>query len=264
MTRFVGLLPAAGAGIRLPSLTQPKELLPVLYLRDPNTGSDSPVVAAEYALHAMRLAQITRCYIVIGDSKLELVCWLRDGASLGLSLAYLHQPCPNSLAYSLDFATPWLDTSYVCLALPDTVFLSWDALSLLQAAALQQPSDLLLGVFPTTQPTRLAPVQLTPNGKVLAVFEKPSRTTLSNTWGLAVWSPHFTDFLHDMVRTGRFDGKSVSHIFDTATNRGFTVNAIEFANDRYIDLGYSTGLRDLLIELGDDANGWPTPPLSCA
>src|SRR4051812_8626272 len=146
---FIGIMPAGGLGTRLHPLKYPKELLPVAYVADESSGLVRPVLVAEYALSAMREADIVRCVMIITERKMELLRYISDGAHLGVSVAYVHEPEPRGVAAAVDAAFSWIADANVCFAVPDTVFFPRDALSTIKQTLLQQGADLVLGVFPT-------------------------------------------------------------------------------------------------------------------
>jgi glucose-1-phosphate thymidylyltransferase len=249
-TVFIGILPAAGLGSRLRLLRCPKELLPVAFFCDPLTGAVRPMLAAEYSLYSMREAGVRKCLMVISDRKPEMLRYFGNGSSVGISIAYTNQPEPLGLASAIDTAFDWTANSYVCLALPDTIFSPRAAVATVNEALLAHNADLVLGVFPTLQPQQLGPVRIDNTNRVVEVLEKPQSTDLNNTWGIAAWTPSFSKFLHRPASELR--NLSIGEIFNDAVREGFDVRAVSFDSGSYTDLGTGEALAAMIFSSGDE------------
>ncbi len=253
MKRFIGILPAAGIASRLRPFRYPKELLPVLFSRDATTGRARPVVAAEYSLLAMRDAGIEKCIIIINEGKPEILKYFGNGADLGMNLVYAVQSKPTGLPRAIHAAGDWLDGAHVCLALPDTIFRPRSAIREICGEIRSNGSDLVLGVFPTDEPQHLGPVRYSTDGRVLEVQDKPVETELRNTWGVAVWSPRFTELLAGSVGAWEMKEKDekehpLGEIFDEAVRSGFMVRSVSFENGDYIDIGKPEGIHSIIMD----------------
>lgn len=244
-SRFLGVLPAAGAGSRLKPFSCPKELLPIAFESDPITGAVRPMLAAEHSMRAMEEAGIKRCVMVISDRKAEMMRYFGDGSPLGMSIAYVNQTEPRGLAAAIDVAYDWVFGYNVCLALPDTVFSPRSALGDVAETLLKTKADVVLGVFPTKVPQQLGPVRMDDTGQVIEVLEKPESCDLENTWGIAAWGPRFTQLLH--ARRNELTGLSIGHIFNQAVLAGLDVRAVAFENGSYMDLGTGAALAALVL-----------------
>jgi len=250
---LVGLLPAAGKGVRLRPFRSPKELFPLL-LRGEAEDVAIPAPVCSFAIEAMRIAGVDRCLAVISDEKFELVRVLGDGANLGVNLGYIVQTEAKGLTHVVRIARPWLLGADVLFALPDTVLFPREALAELHQARIAAKADLALGVFPTTEPERLAPIEIDANGRVLAIHDKPKVAPANNTWGVLSWSPRFTDFCAewDERRSPTTEGV-LSHAMEAARVAGFPVIARQFADGVFRDVGTPEGLAStmrLLMERG--------------
>lgn len=240
------MIPAAGLGTRLLPLAYPKELLPITYTSADGQIVPRPVLQA--SLDQMKRAGIRQCAIVIAEWKLELVRVFGDGSALGMSLAYVVRGVPRGLSDALDAATPWLGERDVCLALPDTLIAPDDAVARVRAERDTSGADLVLGVFPTDHPEQLGPVRIADGGKVVEVLDKPAKTDLANTWGIAIWSPHFTALLAREVAAAPEDKKPVlGALFQRALELGLSVRAVDFTKSgHFVDVGTSQGLAEAL------------------
>ena len=89
------------------------------------------------------------------------------------------------------------------------------------------------------------------NGHINKIEIKPVKTNLIYTWIIAVWTPHFTQFMHDYVancvKTNNANGNlneercfkklCLGDVFQVAIYAGMTVNKVEVENVRYMDIG---------------------------
>ena len=244
----VGFLPAAGRGVRFGASGYAKELFPLLFEGESPTSLE-PRPIAELALRAIAMTGASRCVTVISPEKLEVVRVL--GATQdAMSLAYVVQPEPGGMPQALVRARPWLENDDVVFAMPDTIFLPSDALARVHAERIQAGADVMIGVFPTDEPERLAPVELDANGAIVRIHDKPARAPQANTWGVASWSPRFTAFCCDWeaARDETREG-AIGHVFEAARVAGLDVRAMVFGEGRFLDIGTPRGLRAALSAL---------------
>jgi glucose-1-phosphate thymidylyltransferase len=247
---LVGLLPAAGAGVRLRPYRAPKELLPLL-LKGPD-GRPVTTPVCHWSLSALAEVPVDRCLVVISEEKRDLVRLLGDGSDLGLSIGYVVQKEPLGLTHVVRSAEPWLEGAEVILALPDTVFFPKDAPKRITDELRRSGADLVLAVFPTEEPERLAPVEIEASGEIRAIHDKPGDRRLLNTWGLCAWSPRFTDFCADWDRRPERTGV-LSDAMNAAKKAGLQLRAIELSGGAFCDVGTPEGLAstvELLMARG--------------
>ncbi len=115
----------------------------------------------------------------------------------------------------------------------------------------------MLGVFPVDEPERLGPVEIAPDGFVLRVHDKPGVAPHRNTWGVASWTPRFTDFCcawDEEARdsAGQRHENALGHAFEAARQAGLVVRALFFPGGRFFDIGTPRGLRAALQVLATD------------
>ena len=251
---FVGLLPAAGRARRLAPLRYPKELLPISYEHD-DTGGMRPRAVAEYAIEAIRLAEVTRVLVVVAPWKMDIVSYVGDGHQFGVDVGYLYQQDARGLPPALDLASPWCHGSHTVFALPDTIFAPRDALRTLRALYLDERADLALAVFPTPEPHRLGPVVLD-GRRVVRVLDKPAAPPAANTWAAGIWNDDFTALLHDGASGAGCAGGGCSaeegrepvlgDVFERAIHEGMRVVGLEFRDGSFTDIGTPDGMRRCL------------------
>jgi glucose-1-phosphate thymidylyltransferase len=248
----IGLLPAAGRGVRFGSSGYAKELFPLLFAARADDRVPEPRPLCELSLRAIRAAGAERCLVVVSSEKSEIVRVLGDGASLGLSLAYVVQPEPRGLPHAVACVEAWLGDADVVFALPDTIVLPGDALRQAHQLRLAAGADLALGVFPVDEPERLGPVDLDPGGLVRRVLDKPAGRGPRNSWAVASWSARFTRYCAEWERRREAPGAgepALGHVFEAARADGLQLAAREFPAGHFLDIGTPHGLRAALRAL---------------
>ncbi len=244
----IGFLPMAGAGRRLGTYGFAKELIP-LVTRTPGADPEARPVC-DFALRAVRAAGAERCIVAVSPDKTEILRQLRDGAPIGLTLAYVVQPAPLGLPDAVRAALPFVGDCDVVMALPDTLLFPLDALARTRARQVETGADLVLGVFPVAEPERLGPVEIAGDGRVVRVHDKPATAPARNSWGAAAWSSRFSDFLREAEARRKGGGEGIlGHVFDGAREAGLDVRAVYFADGAMVDVGTPTGYREALAEL---------------
>lgn len=243
MAGLVGVIPAAGVGSRLTAYRAAKELIQVGYRSV--DGRLLPKAVVEHVLTAMRDGGVGRAFVVLSPAKWDLFRYLGSGSHLGMDLAYVCQEAPLGMPHAIDLATPFLSGHTVCMGMADTVVAPEDCYGRLLAFHDANRADLSLGVFPTADPQSLAPVVVEPGShRVLAIVDKPEKPPVANTWGIAVWSPAFTELLHDFVAaSGQHQREPLlSDAFVMAIASGLRVRALAFDTGEYHDIGTPAGL----------------------
>ena len=243
MDRPIGLVPAAGRGTRFSAFCV-KELYPL----PSDDGTLRPV--AEHALRLVSGAGAQQCVVMVSPDKLEVLEVLSQMTEPSIDLAYVVQSQPRGLPNAVRTAYRWIANRNVVLALPDTFVVPHDAAAQILTAQLKASADLALGVFPVEEPERMGPVEFGPDGTVQQVFDKPQHTSLRNSWGIASWSPAFTDFCCAWDdKQGDGPETVIGHVFDAARASGMKVIGVGFPNGVLLDIGTSNGLRRALERL---------------
>jgi glucose-1-phosphate thymidylyltransferase len=246
----IGLVPAGGQATRIAPLPCSKELYPVGF-RPVKDRSLRPKVICHYLLEKMRLAGITRAYIVLREGKWDIPAYLGDGTMLDMHLAYLMMRLPFGAPYTIDQAYPFLQDALVVFGFPDIIFHPDDAFMQLLARQTTTDADIVLGLFPAHQPQKVDMVDLDDDGRIRLIVIKPPHTHLRYTWIIAVWTPVFTRFMHEHLAaiqsvSGQGDaGNSapeqrelfVGDVIQAAIHDNLRVEAVLFPDDTYLDIG---------------------------
>lgn len=252
----IGLLPAAGQARRIAPLPLSKELYPIGFRYCDENQNLRPKVVCHYLLEKMHLAGINKAYIILREGKWDIPQYLGDGAMSDIKLGYLMMNLPYGVPYTLDQAYLFVQKAIVALGFPDIIFWPDDVFTKLLARLAASEADVVLGLFPTDQPHKAGMVDFDQEGRVLLIKEKPKQTDLKYMWGVAVWTPVFTSFLHEYLITieasrqqnqaGNYPTKEqelpIGDVIQAAINSGLQVQAEVFASGEYLDIGTSEDL----------------------
>lgn len=199
----VGLIPAGGEATRLAPLPLSKELFPIGFRRVNDQWGIRPKPVCLYLLESLRLAGIENAFVVLRRGKWDLPAYLGDGRAFGLNLAYLMLGLPYGVPYTLDQAYPFVRHSLVAVGFPDVIFQPADAFVKLLDRQAATGAEVVLGLFPTDQPQKADMVEVGDDGRVYRIEIKPEQTHLRYTWMIAVWTPTFTQFMHEYLKTSQ-------------------------------------------------------------
>jgi glucose-1-phosphate thymidylyltransferase len=241
----IGLLPAAGQASRLAPIPMSKELYPIGFEAKGTDGSLKPKVVCHYLLEKMRLAGIAKAFVVLRPGKWDIPAYLGDGSMVDMHIGYLTVHVPFGVPYTLNQAYPFIKEAIVALGFPDILFQPEDAFVRLLAHQSKSAAEVVLGLFPTTNYRKVGMVDVDKHGVVHRIIEKPQETELQYMWAIAVWTPAFTDFMHQYLtvdRTGRHPSIAdkelpIGDVIQAAIDRGMRVEAEMFPDGSYIDVG---------------------------
>ena len=245
----IGLIPAAGQATRLAPLPGSKELYPIGF-RSVN-GSKRPKVVCHYLLEKMRLAGIRKAYFVLRSGKWDIPAYLGDGTILDMNLGYLIMRLPFGVTYTLDQAYPFVQNAVIAIGFPDIIFQPDDTFKRLLARLATTNADVVLGVVPFENPQKGGMVDFDTEGRVRLVVEKPDYSDLRYSWCTAVWTPIFTEFMHQYVaalETDRLRSDAGSNlvsqrelpigdVIQAAIENGLSVQAEVFTDGAFLDIG---------------------------
>ena len=179
--KVIGLIPAAGLASRISPLPGSKELYPVGFQETAGNNGPRPKVIAHYLLEKMRLAGISKAYIVLRKGKWDIPAYFGDGAMLDMHLAYLMMNQPFGAPYTVDQAYPYAKDAVIALGFPDIYFEADDAFARLLRKQAESAADVVLGIFPGDQPSKMDMVALDGAGRGSRIEVKPAQTDLHHT-----------------------------------------------------------------------------------
>jgi len=227
---YVGLIPAAGVGSRLPDRTGSKEVLPVAGLH----GRQQPVIA--HLLTSMKFAGVTEVTAVIREGKHDVSDYLSKEYWPQFLFSRLFTPGTSGVPETVAIGLKQIGTRNVLFGFPDILFEPQEAFQSMISELENGPADVVLGLFPTLTPTKMDMVKVDSAGRVLDIEIKPSTTALSSTWILAAWNPTFSQYLLTAVEKDA----ALAHlgeIFQQAILEGLIIGSISFDVGRSIDIG---------------------------
>lgn len=248
----IGLLPAGGQATRLSPLPLSKELFPIGFQTIAPIDTPKPKVVGHYLLEKMRLAGVTKAFFILRPGKWDIPAYFGDGAMLDMRLGYLTVHVSDGVPYTLDQAYPFVKHARIALGFPDILFQPEEAFIQVIQHQTDSQADVVLGLFPTHQYWKAGMVDFDETGRVYKIIEKPQQTHLKFMWAIAVWTPHFTEFMHHYLKTYRPERElPIGDVIQAGIDAGLHVEAVAFADGSYLDIGTPDDLmraiRDLTI-----------------
>ena len=245
----MAVLPAAGRATRLSHLPCSKEVLPVGLGNERSVVAHRVKVVSHYILESLFFAGIKTCFVIIDPAKTDIPKYLKNNAGIdGLEIAYRSiENSPNTPS-TLDSAYPFVKNKWLALGFPDMVLPDSRIFSRLVNQC-EEGVDVLLGLFPASQPHNVDMVDVGPDGRVCNLLIKPAETVLSKTWGIALWSPRFSQFMHDYLSEPSSASSStplsassskelfVGDVIIAALQKGFNVKGVDVSELPYLDIG---------------------------
>lgn len=240
----IGIIPAAGRGLRIAPLPGSKEVFPIGFDDRIVEGEKRrcPKVVSQYLIERMIAAGVNHIYFVLSEGKYDIMRYYGDGGHFGVHISYLMVDELIGMPYTLNVAYPWLRGETVVFGMPDTIFKPVDAFKQMLTQHTRLKADLTLGLFPTDQPWRLSMVKFDDEKRVLAVSDKPANSELKHTWGCACWENRFSELLNDQIRALVDDKQRqrevvLADFFNMAVAEKLNVRALAFDQGEYIDIG---------------------------
>jgi glucose-1-phosphate thymidylyltransferase len=162
---------------------------------------------------------------------------------------------PFGVPFTLDQAYPFVRGAIVAFGFPDILFEPDQAFVQLLSYVKSGSAAAALGLFPADQPDKVDMVELDNETQVRRIVVKPRQTQLRYSWGIAVWTPVFTEFLHQYVssRTASVSIEpelSVGEVFQAAIEKKLRVDGVQVSDKPYLDIGTSEGLVRAIKHFG--------------
>jgi dTDP-glucose pyrophosphorylase len=249
---LVGLVPAAGKAKRISPLPCSKEIYPIGFRRDKESGDIRVEVVSHQLFEKFRRAGAQRAFVILRDGKWDIPSYFGEGQIVGLSLAYLVIADSIGPCDTLDRAYPFVKNETVMFGFPDILFHPDDAFQRLLVHLNESRSDIVLGLFPEVESRKTDMVDIEDSGRVRSVVLNPPFSTLTYTWGCAVWRPEFTEFMHTFLLAARAELQAsnllesgrqsqpdlpVGVVVKQAVEDGMNVQGVVLAEESYVDIG---------------------------
>ena len=209
MESVIGFIPAAGIGSRMKGFPICKELLPVPAAL---SETEKTSILIDNAIQSMINSGIKVIVFVVNDEKQELVHYINRKYAYEnrIQAAFVYQKI-DSKHYGIPFAIKsayhLLEGKNVVMRFPDTSLSGDFNLAEMLQFHQEKESELTLGVFSTRHPERLGPVQIGPNGEIVAIEDKPKNPNIYNTWNCIIWKQAFMEELLNRINKWEADGR---------------------------------------------------------
>lgn len=249
---IIGLIPAGGISSRLSPIPCSKEIYPIGFGPVIKDSGSHPRVVCHYLLEKLNLAGISKVFIILRSGKWDIPAYLGDGKMFDMDLAYLIMNLPLGVPYTLDQAYPFTKDAIVALGMPDIIFHPETAfLKLLQQQAATH-ADVVLGLMPVERPNKWDMVDLDEHGRIRQFVIKPAHTLLTYAWVIAVWTPVFSNFMHQYLMAHQRKIRSqdstenlqkqnlelyMGDVFQTFIEEGRSIETVLFPDGSCIDIG---------------------------
>ncbi|MDR8390230.1 sugar phosphate nucleotidyltransferase [Aliifodinibius sp. S!AR15-10] len=254
-SKIVGIIPAAGNASRISPLPCSKEIFPVGFRTNVSQETPRIKVAASYLLESFCEAGADQIYMIIQKGKWDIPQYFGMGTDPEYSLAYLVTESTKGTHYTIDLAHRFVKDKMILLGFPDILFKPNNAFVSLLEKQEQTGADVVLGLFKTENPHKADMVDIDEQGRVRKIVIKPRRTKLEFTWTIAVWTPDFSNYLHNFVTERGIDKGSksipqreifIGDVILHALEHGLDVETVLFPDGEYIDIGTLPDLKKAL------------------
>lgn len=265
------MVPAAGRASRLGRLPCSKEIFPV------GLGDACIRPAIAHLLEAFAVAGVGHALVLLRQGKWDVPAFLgetydcnvqEDAAQGGevnaVELAYRVLEPTASVPETLARALPFVQNENVALGFPDILFTPKGAFRSLLERLESHNADAVLGLFPADRPEKTDMVEYVQDGEVCRVQRlriKQPDAGLTYTWSIAVWAPSFSRYLLEFLR--QVDTQKVTreiyvgNVIEAAIADGLNVEAVQFPEGSYLDIGTPDDLARALASRAPIAKANP-------
>src|SRR4051812_15589183 len=247
---MIGIIPAAGAGVRIQPLGCSKELLPVgsrVVAGPDGVGVERPKAVAEYLVERMIAAGAEQIAMVISAEKTDIVRYFAE-RDFAAEIFYVVQREPQGLCDALFRAEPFARAhEQVLIGLPDTIWFPENAyLTALDAMAAgsraKNDAGVNLILFPVNEPAAFDAVVVGELGYVSEVQVKRADATSNWIWGAVTCTGEAFHALRCLWESRHRADEYLGHLLNAYIAAGNLVRAT-YAGEHYMDVGTLAGYR---------------------
>ena len=241
MEDFVGIIPAAGKGTRLPELRGSKEIVPVRALETAEPAKDEARAVCLHQMDAMQFAGIDRQIMVLGTGKWDIPTELARVEAGAPRCAYVVLADSPGVPWTIDAAYSLTRGSNVAMGFPDILTTRRDLFVRLCDELGTTDLDVVLALFPTDQGHSGDVVSLTSERRVSQIRPKPRGVGRARVWIAAVWRPSFTEYLHQYICAANVSAEHghelyIGDILNSSIGE-LAIGAVDFPGGRFLDIG---------------------------
>ncbi|MBX2841419.1 MAG: NDP-sugar synthase [Flammeovirgaceae bacterium] len=245
---IVGIIPSGGMATRIQPLPGSKELFPIGKF-ELNDGTLRPKVVSHYLLEKYQVGGATKTFFILKNGKWDIPAYFQNGHLVDMDIGYFIINKPYGVPYTIDQAYPFIKNDIVFLGFPDIIFNRKDVFKELNSNLVANDMDIALGLFPVENEQQASKCDMVnwdeQTGEIHEIVIKPDSTELTNCWLIAVWTPKFTQFMHDYLPEEERQRLSLEnpkelflgHIIQKAMRANLKVCGYLFENEKYLDIG---------------------------
>jgi len=231
---WVGLVPAAGRGLRL-GLPYPKELYPII-----SNNRYKPV--SQFIVDQIRLANIQHIVFVINETKHQFIGFYGSGKRFSCNFSYVVQETRElreestspGLADAIDSSYHLIKEKNIVFGMADTIIRPADMVDQAKRS-FSDDMDVMLCLFSTSTPQKFGMVDVDVSNRVSKIVDKPLTTDLTSMWGSILWAPKFTEYVHKMVQVEGLSDFAL--IMNSAIAEGMKIRGLKIEGGTFFDLG---------------------------
>ncbi len=153
--------------------------------------------------------------------------------------------------WTLDRAYAFVGGSDVVMGFPDILIRPINLYRQMVQKLWAESSDVVLGVIPAGNPSKVDVVEITDDGKVDSIRPKPDGLSTARAWIAATWRPSFTEYLHHFLEDhpANFDTERELYLGDvlSASLAELDVCAVVCDEGRFIDIGTPEDLAQVRV-----------------
>jgi glucose-1-phosphate thymidylyltransferase len=248
----VALIAAAGRGRRLRAMPGSKEVFPLAFT-ETASGELRVKVASQFLFEQLASVGIGKGIIVLREGKWDIPAFYGEGEPANMKLSYVVVGPTIGPPDSLDRAYPFVRSDVVAFGFPDILMEPADIFEPLLKRLDRGDMDVVMAVYETKHEhhTNCDYVQMDESGRVLGMSLKDPNCGFAHHWICAVWTPTFTEYMHDFVAKARETHSTDDHsqidasgdlpvgrVLQAAVEDGLNVAAVAFAGrDQWVDVG---------------------------
>ncbi len=250
---FIGVVPAAGLASRIAPVPCSKEIYPIGLGAGISESVARPKVAGQYLLEKFSNAHVTQAFMILRKGKWDIPQYFGNGSSIGLDLAYVIMGNPNGVPFTVDQAFSFIEHKKVAFGFPDILFSEPYAFDLLIRRQRNSEADIVLGLFPCGTVLQADRVDVGEDGRVREILVRSASTQYMTTWGVAVWTSKFTNFLHEYLAplkemTHLEAELSLSEVLQVGLEGGLNVQGVTVSHQPFLDIGTPEGLAQAIAD----------------